>query len=47
MILPPTTNLDESKDRLCISPSTGYYMYPEKKIHQIQENNNLRKKIEN
>jgi len=33
-----------SKDHFHISPSTDYYIYPEKKIHQIQGNNKLRKK---
>jgi hypothetical protein len=53
-ILPSTTNpdryLDRSKDLSCISLWTDCHTYHEKKkpIHQIQGNNNLRKKkIEN
>jgi len=46
--MPPTTNLDRdldgSKNRHRISPSTGCYMYPGKKSQQIQKNNYLRKK---
>jgi hypothetical protein len=48
MILPLTTNpdrdMDGLKDRPCISPSSGCYMYLEKKIHQIEGNYNLIKK---
>jgi len=48
MILPLTINLDRDmdglNDRPLISLSTSCYMYLWKKNHQIQGNNNLRKK---